>query len=750
MNLVGICLMGREYRSMTKTASSRQTATSSAASSSDDDATSNGADTLACSIARGGVRMVLKWLRFRHYAHAWHAEALAETVEDSNDLWALYVEDVEPGSMGGWHHCFWCGAWLWNRNCRMRQRCKFVHPDVHLKLCDGTIPANVNSKMIPVRRVNLHSSEHIPYERIIFVEHAKAGIVWGRVFNSAKNAILIASFLQSPWLVEAFPHSQPLSLAIPAVSSIPDTCWHQVATAAGLRTLLKLQVALGPNVQWGPWLHQATSGNQTENSSHLKLAERKAIDYTVVTAKSGRARCAECLQWRGYGSYDRCGNCNHFLCQQCSGRHICKDLVQLANVEVNADHQCLQAECLGSLLGAAADCAAITSALRARAPLHCRRARSNVATSSMAGSAVVSGLVEQSMREQPPLLPSRVLDCGSEVLAACYSSALLAVQSRQQVRVIRRDDWKTLVSAPAPPARSWDLGLEVLEDKSILIATADSGLSVLNLETRSPTLVPTQGEEWQLRAIRKGLLTASTSTAALRDLERPNLPLVHTWSCCPLGLGSTGAIVVPACSGGQHLQWLDPRQPDLVASDLLSDYEGFEKSFRANWTAAALAGKNEYLAVLGTAMGDLAVADLRQPKVPVWTIKHLGHGSVRRIHVTDRMIFTRTVGSPLVTQADSGRAHDPLKLTHAVSWQGRSLAAFAGLHVFATASGSAPGTGPLSKSLLACGVGNSVLVVGAAPAVGKERSLRCDDTPHNGHKSRVWERGTRHSNNRRN
>jgi hypothetical protein len=358
------------------------------------------------------------------------------------------------------------------------------------------------------------------------------------------------------------------------------------------------------------------------------------------------------------------------------------------------------------------------------------------------------------MREQPPLLPSRVLDCGSEVVAACYSSALLAVQSAQQIRVIRRDDWKTLISVPAPPVRNWDLGVEVLEDKSIMITTVSNGLSVLNLETCASTSVSTQCDEWQLRATEKGLLTANTGAATLRNLERPDLPLVSTWCCRPLGLGNTGAVVIPLNAfkneeSKQHLQWLDSRQPELVTSSLLCDYEGFEKSFRINWTAAALAPRsNEHLAVLGGAMGELVALDFRQPKVPLWSIKRVGHGAVKKIHATERMVFAETDGSTPVVPQDA--APDRFKSIHAVSWHGRSLAVLAGLHVVAAPSGAAPQTGPLSPSLLACGVGNSLLVVGAAPPVAKER--RCDDAPHaphHGHKCRVWERGTRHSNNRR-
>merc|ERR1712193_331876 len=129
---------------------------------------------------------------------------------------------------------------------------------------------------------------------------------------------------------------------------------------------------------------------------------------------------------------------------------------------------------------------------------------------------------EHCRHEEPRLLPSRVLDCGSEVLSACYSTALLAVRTTQQVRVIRRDDWKTLVSVPAPPAHSQGLGLQLLEDRSLLITTVSNGLSVLNLEASESTVVHTEGDEWQIRAMDRGLLTASTGAVTLRDLERPN------------------------------------------------------------------------------------------------------------------------------------------------------------------------------------------------------------------------------------
>merc|ERR1712118_261652 len=208
--------------------------------------------------------------------------------------------------------------------------------------------------------------------------------------------------------------------------------------------------------------------------------------------------------------------------------------------------------------------------------IHRSCARANMKQLSAAGSSLLSKLVEHCACEEPPLLASRVLDYESEVQSACYSSALLAVRTKQRLRVIRRDDWKTLVSVAAPPVRSCDLGLEVLEDKSLLITTATNGLSVLNLEARNPILVHTQGDEWQLKASENGLLTAKIGAATLRDLERPNLPEIATWRCNPLCLGNGGAIVLKCESqtevSKQKFQWLDPRQSELVASNILCEY----------------------------------------------------------------------------------------------------------------------------------------------------------------------------------
>jgi len=680
-------------------------------------------DTLSANITSRGVRGVLRWLRIG----AWEAEAL----ESREDVWGLYVEDAEPGENGAWHGKFWCGSWIWNHHCRMGQHCKFMHPEVKLKLCHAKVSGNVNGKMIPARRVNLQEACHIAPERIIFVEHAEAGIVWGRIFNLPTNRKLMAAFLQSPWFAQAFPNArvQPSVSEEHPACFIPDNCWHQVAAAAGLRGLLKLQLALGKGVQWAPWF-QRFSSEKRQESRYLKLAEGKPIDwvdYTLETSKNGRARCAECLQWHGCDPTDRCKDCRRFLCRACCTIHICQHSVQLRDAQGINANECSETERMGSLIRAAAECTAIASALRARNPKYHRPA----------GGAQWSELVEHCRHEEPRLLPSRVLDCGSEVLSACYSSALLAVRTTQQVRVIRRDDWKTLLSMPAPLAQSGDLGLEVLEGRSLLITTAKNGLSVLKLDTLKSTVVHTQGDEWTLRALDKGLLTANAGAASLRDLERPNLPLIAMWRCHPLSFGSTGAIVVSPESknnAGQSVQWLDPRQSELVALNLFGECKD-----EFDWTAAAIApGGGEHLVVLGSRSGRLVAADLRQPKMPLWSIQHMGHGAVGRIHASDRLLL-----------ADSHLALDAGfdKLTQAVTWQGRSLAVFKGMHVVGTPSGPAPG--PQPQSLLACGIGNSVLVVGAAPPVAKERIVRCDDVPRNGHKSKLWERGTRHSNNRR-
>jgi len=242
------------------------------------------------------------------------------------------------------------------------------------------------------------------------------------------------------------------------------------------------------------------------------------------------------------------------------------------------------------------------------------------------------------------------------------------------------------------------------------------------------------------------LLTANTGAVTLRDLERPNLPLIHAWCCQPVGLDCKGAIVVtPQHANCTSLSWLDPRQPELVPLNLVYDYEGSEKQMQVKWTAAAVAqGSNEHLAVLGGDMGELVAADLRQQRMPLWSTKHAAQGVVSRLHVSGRMVLADTMPS---VAADAGSDVRSRRLSQAVSWEGRSLAVFTGVH--AVASPSDTTAAGKQQSLLACGIGNSLLVVGAAPPVAKERCSKGDDPPHNGHKSRVWERGTRHSNNRR-
>jgi hypothetical protein len=585
----------------------------------------------------------------------------------------------------------------------------------------------------------------------MFVEHAEAGIVWGRIFNADKNAKLISAFLQSPWFSETFPFSQalPAGSEVPSVELIPDTCWHQVAAAAGLRTLLKLQVAVGKNVQWTSWLHQLSLRKQT-----YPKPQEVVLDHTLQASKNGRAVCAECLHWRATEICDRCEHCRRFVCQACSAIqcHLCPDSVQLRDTQEVITDSSLPQESMGSLIGAAAECTAIGSALRARIPKHCRNVRSSL--SPVAGGALWSGLVEQCTCEQVPLMPSRLLDCGSEVLAASYSHALLAVRTRQQVRLIRRGDWKTLLSVPsATPC--FDPGLELLEDRSLLITTVSNGLNVLQLETLESTLVNTERNDWLLKVVDKGLLTASTSAACLRDLERPKLPLISTWCCHPLCFGRAGAIVVAPPSKNQQrsqtLQWLDPRQSELVSQNLLSKWECFEKANQTEcvWTAAAIAprGDDDHVVVLGSSSGQLVATDLRHCRLPLWSINRVGYGTVRRIYASERLLFAETYMAPQASPQDihlDGRLN---KMTQAVSWHGRSLAVFTGMHVVASRSGACLES--KSESLLACGIGNSVLVVGAPPSVVKERISRSDDAPRNGHKSRVWERGTRHSNNRR-
>eukprot|EP00746_Dinoflagellata_sp_MGD_P000647 gnl/MRDRNA2_/MRDRNA2_101161_c0_seq1.p1 gnl/MRDRNA2_/MRDRNA2_101161_c0~~gnl/MRDRNA2_/MRDRNA2_101161_c0_seq1.p1 ORF type:complete len:700 (+),score=80.11 gnl/MRDRNA2_/MRDRNA2_101161_c0_seq1:107-2206(+) len=690
-------------------------------------------DTMAANIASRGVRAVLRWLRIR----VWEFEA----VERTEDSWGLYVEDAEPGDNGAWHDKFWCGSWVWNKNCRMGNHCKFMHPSVKFKLCNETVPGNVNGKMIPVRRINLQDACQVAPERIIFVEHNGAGIVWGRIFNADMNTKLITAFLQSPWFFELSPFSRvgpACPEALPA-RLIPDTCWHQVAAAAGLRTLLKMQVALGRNVEWASWLHQVNPGKQMKIAGP-KPAEESAIDHTLEASKNGRVVCVECLHWRGSDLYERCSDCKRFVCQACCAVHICQNSAHSFGAQETCKYGSLPKEPMGCLIRAAAECTAIASALRARHVKPCRSARSS--PPHVAGGAQWSGLVEQCMVEPSPLRPSRLLDFRSEVLSACYSSALFAVRTKQQIRVIRRDDWKTLLSVPAASMPSCESGLEVLEGRSLLITTASNGLSIHHLETLESTLVHTQGDDWLLKVVGNGLLTGSAGAACLRDLERPNLPLISTWCCQPLSFGSTGAIVIaPDCRPqfSLSLRWLDPRQPELLAWNLLSEWKGFAKGTASSWTAAAPApSDDEHLVVLGNSNGQLIATDLRHSRMPLWSIDPLGIGAVRRIRASEHLIFAET---------NAARDARPNPMTQAVSWNGRSLAVFTGMHVVASPSGAA--SGPKSKSLLACGIGNSVLLVGAAPSVMKEKNLRSDEVPRNGHKSRVWERGTRHSNNRR-
>ncbi|CAE8600059.1 unnamed protein product [Polarella glacialis] len=680
---------------------------------------------MAAVIATGGVRMVLGWLRFGH------GQFDPEAAEGREELWRVYVEDEvearrdETGVALGGKCQSWCGAWLWSKSCKFGNQCGHAHPPLQLKLCDASVPHI--DKMPPMQCLALHESTVMGRERIAFVEHEHAGVVWGRVFSVSKNEQLLASFLRSEWAQSHIPLT-PQELVV--ASAIPDACWHRVATAAGMKTTLPLQAALGPCIQWAPWLQQmfstraehqdnevldAQDNNSNFNNSSTALesplgqTEISMAGYPTseqtsnISAAPGRSQCLECRHWRGVDKHERCGGCQSSLCQHCVRIHICRCTADFS--EINAS---LHSERLGSLVGAAADCAAVARAIASTNILQVLSgSRGPSAPGVPAGVSVVCGLVARCGEERVPLRPVRTLDCGAEVLCARFSGALLAVRTATQLRVFRREDWKTLSSLPAPPGKNVQHYVtELLEDTSLLISTAPKGLSVLNLEDGESTLVKTEGDEWQLHATeRPQLLAAHASSLVLRDLGKPNLPVISTWQCSPLGLVSSGAIAVASKANStsadrRDLLWIDPRQQE--ASILQLDCSAFVKE-TSRWTAAAVGSNSQgSLAILGTASGDLVAVELRMPKVPLWCISRPHQGPVRKIYLAPRMVLAEF--QPFESFAKSR--------FQVASLQGTPLAVFTGMQAVATGSGSLG----QSPNLLACGVGSALTIVGAVPS----------------------------------
>eukprot|EP00930_Biecheleria_cincta_P050094 TRINITY_DN35275_c0_g1_i1.p1 TRINITY_DN35275_c0_g1~~TRINITY_DN35275_c0_g1_i1.p1 ORF type:complete len:713 (+),score=74.09 TRINITY_DN35275_c0_g1_i1:165-2303(+) len=665
-------------------------------------------------IANGGVRMVLGWLRYGRGPLA------PEASDGREDLWKLYVEDeMDMCEAGSRHRQCWCGAWIWSRTCSLGDQCCYKHPIIKMQLCDASVPHI--DKVLPLQRLALDSSSAIARERIVFVEHASAGIVWGRMFSASRNEQLLMSYLQSEWAATCFtPHHVEASM-------IPDACWHRVASAAGIRTALSLQMALGPSIQWAAWLHRMLfpSGafahdRKTSESIGVDCAQlgecempanmqgssarsAQSLDHTLVPS-NGRSICLECRHWRATDKQQRCSRCQVFLCLYCVRVHICRHVLQSVE-DTNDTRVNMAAHQLDSLVGAASNCAAIAGALKA--PIQ----NSRGPTIFPSGVAVLSGLAAKCAEETPALRPRRKVECGSDVLCARFSSSMLAVHTAAHLRVFRRGDWKTLMSSPLKQDR---LVMELLEDRSLLVYTTARGLSVLNLEDSVASLAKTEGRERQLHLAGLNLLTGCTASVDLRDLERKDFPIISTWNCKPLGLDGAGAIASVAAwdtsrSLSQDLTWLDLRQKELIP--LHFDCSTLTKD-PMRWTTAAVGFCNKGpVAVIGTAAGDIVAIELRQPKVPLWCIRNKEHGSVSNIYLSSWLVIAEMTS----TTSNHSDEHISQNVCQAVSGCGATLAFMTGTQCFATASGSSEP----SQSLLACGVGSALMVVGEKPPATK-------------------------------
>lgn len=291
---------------------------------------------------------------------------------------------------------------------------------------------------------------------------------------------------------------------------------------------------------------------------------------------------------------------------------------------------------------------------------------------------------------------------GAEVVCARFSEALLAVRTETQLRLLRCEDWKTLISSSTPARRTKDPAIELVEDRSLLISTTAEGLSVMNLETKSVTSLKTGIHDWQLQVMEQpSLLTAQASSVLLRDLDRANLPVVSSWSCNPLGLCRRGALAINSRIPSQAL-WLDPRQPELTPLNI--NCSAFVQG-ELEWTCGAVGSSHNNLAMLGTA-GELVALDLRQSKVPLWCLAQ--HGTVKSICLTSRLVLTEIYAQGSVAGIEANQRFQVASL------QGMPLALFTGLQ--GVASGEV-------SSHFACGVGNALSIFGAPASAFKPEAM---------------------------
>lgn len=256
--------------------------------------------------------------------------------------------------------------------------------------------------------------------------------------------------------------------------------------------------------------------------------------------------------------------------------------------------------------------------------------------------------------------------------------------------------------------------MELLEDRSLLVYTSARGLSVLNLEDSEMSLAKTEGRERQLHSAGLNLLTGCTASVDLRDLEKKDFPIISTWNCKPLGLTATGAIAATAAwdtsrSLSQDLSWLDLRQKELIP--LHFDSSTLTKD-SLKWTTAAVGvGSQGPVAVVGTAAGDVAAIEVRQPKVPLWCVRNKEHGPVSNIYFSSRLVVAEMTST---TSNHSGE-YISQNIFHAISRCGATLAFMTGIQCFATASGSSEP----SRDLVACSIGSGLMIVGEKPPVTK-------------------------------
>lgn len=571
--------------------------------------------------------------------------------------WLLHVVDFDPTLSESLRD--WCGVATFGQRCFHGARCKFVHPQRSLRLC-GTLQPPSRKKLAPMLQIPLDEAECIATDRVRFIEHSIGGIIWGAVFPAHLNDQLLVAFLRS-----GFACGLPASglNSVPVSALLAEDCWHRIAFFAGVRSTLQLQQALGPRVGWLAWLWQHGEHSDTDR-------------------RCGSA-CGQYPQLHHGRPVESCESQTPLLCRRA---------VVFVNQQVRAAH-------LGSLMGAAVECACVHRCLGGQ-HTHVSMDESQPSSIYLSPPSLNCSLGSAAMyclRDDSTRVALRNLNLGAEVLASRASSGLHAFLTTAELRVLRHGDCKSAGILPRQAliaSNHWRPSIEIDESRNLLISTTCRGLQLFDLEAPCharrrgrPSIVPSLADEWDLRATERGLLVATSQGVTLRDLGRELLPVVQQWGAPALCLTAAGALTTQRSAG--TLELVDPRRPQPV----VLGFSCFGPR-GSPWVCAAQGPRGGSLFALGSAEGNVSTVDCRMMRSPLWSLGSAGD-MLRRgeLSASHSMLFAHlsVAGAPCL---------------QAMSWQGTPLALFANLrHV--------PDTRDCGPASYICG--SSVLIGGSEP-----------------------------------